>query len=201
MNARFEAAWEIHQFLLAHNIPYAIIGGSALPRWGEPRFTKDVDLVAKVSLTEGVEPFFRLVQKHFRSRKSPNDPLTLARVHRMILAQASNACDLDISHSVTGHEEEVMRRAVDYELEPGKVVRLCSAEDLIIYKCGAGRPQDIIDVEGIIIRQRDELDLGYIRKWLRLYANGKPDPEILDRFEHAWRAEKRAAMRPRTREK
>ncbi len=44
MNPRFEAAWEIHQFLTARGIAYAIIGGTALPRWGEPRFTKDVDL-------------------------------------------------------------------------------------------------------------------------------------------------------------
>lgn len=27
MNMRFEAAWEIHQFLTKHGIEYAIIGG------------------------------------------------------------------------------------------------------------------------------------------------------------------------------
>jgi len=44
VNLRFDAAWEIHLFLVSRGIPYAIIGGTALPRWGEPGFTKDVDL-------------------------------------------------------------------------------------------------------------------------------------------------------------
>jgi hypothetical protein len=192
MNARFQAAWEIHQFLTKHGIAYAIIGGSALPRWGEPRFTKDVDLVAVTSLSEGAEPFLRLIQNQFRSRPHQIDPLTLARVYRMILIEAANGCDVDISLAVTAHETEVMHRAVDYELEPGKLVRVCSAEDLIVYKCVAGRPQDMIDVSGIIIRQRDALDLSYIRKWLRFFANEKPDSEILDRFERGWGAERRS---------
>ncbi len=192
MNVRFQAAWEIHQFLKKHGIAYAIIGGSALPRWGEPRFTKDVDLVAITSLAEGAEPFLRLIQSHFRSRPHRIDPLTLARVYRMILVKATNGCDLDISLAVSAHEAEVMHRAVDYKLEPGKLVRVCSAEDLIVYKCVAGRPQDMIDVGGIIIRQRDSLDLAYIRKWLAFFAKEKPDPEILDRFERTWKTERRA---------
>ncbi len=197
MNVRFEAAWEIHQFLTKHGIAYAIIGGSALPRWGEPRFTKDVDLVAVPSLTEGAKPFLRLIQSHFHSRQHPVDPLTLARIYRMILVKATNGCDIDISLTVSGHENEVMRRAVDYKLGPGKQVRVCSAEDLIIYKCVAGRPQDMSDVSGIIIRQLDSLELAYIRKWLAFFANEKPDPEILDRFERTWRTERRAMSNQR----
>jgi len=30
MNPRLEAAWEIHQFLAEHRLPYAIIGGIAV---------------------------------------------------------------------------------------------------------------------------------------------------------------------------
>ena len=50
MNSRFEAAWEIHQFLQKHNITYAIIGGIAVHSWGDQRFTKDVDLTIAASL-------------------------------------------------------------------------------------------------------------------------------------------------------
>jgi hypothetical protein len=39
-----EAAWEIHRFLTEHDIPYVIIGGLAVQHWGDPRFTRDVNV-------------------------------------------------------------------------------------------------------------------------------------------------------------
>lgn len=190
MNPRFQAAWEIHTFLTQHDIPYAIIGGTALARWGEPRFTKDVDLMVMTSLVGGVESFARLVLSRFSARRP--DTLELARKARILTVRASNGCDLDISIGLPGFEERVIERAVDYELETGKLVRVCSAEDLVVYKCVAGRPQDLSDVESVLIRQRDALDQVYIRKWLRYYSDLAPDPEIAERFERAWRATRRA---------
>ena len=190
MNTRFAAAWEIHKFLTKHKIPYAIIGGTALPRWGEPRFTKDVDLTVVTSLEEGVEPFVRLVLTRFVSREP--DPIAFARQYRVIKLCASNRCDIDVSLGVPGYEVEMLERAVDYELEKGKVVRVCSAEDLIILKSVAGRPQDLIDIEGVSVRQRDSLDTRYIRKWLKLFDEQLPEPHALADFERAWSVVRRA---------
>jgi len=195
MNPRFEAAWEIHQFLTAHGIAYAIIGGTALPRWGEPRFTKDVDLVVVTSLQEGVAPFVRLLLTRFASREQ--DAVGFACQYRVVKLKASNQCDLDISLGLPGYEEEMIRRAIGYELVPGKSVRVCSAEDLIILKSVAGRPQDLIDIESVIIRQRGKLDAAYIRGWLRQFDALLPAPHALADFERAWRAEKRASREAR----
>lgn len=193
MNPRFEAAWEIHQFLSQHNISYAIIGGTALPRWGEPRFTKDVDLTVVTSLEEGVVPFVRLMLTRFTSRES--DPIAFARQNRVVKLRATNQCDLDVSLGLPGYEAEMLERAVEYELEKGKVVRVCSAEDLIILKCVAGRPQDLIDVEGVVARQAKTLDVKYIREWLARFDELLPEPHARDDFERAWRAERRAASK------
>ncbi len=57
MNPLLEAAWELHQFLTSHKIPYVIIGGLAVQHWAEPRVTIDVDVTAMYS--EGVEEFVR----------------------------------------------------------------------------------------------------------------------------------------------
>lgn len=94
MNPRFEAAWEVHTFLAENRVPYAIIGGTALPRWGEPRFTKDVDLVVRVPV-EGIEKFAQLMLRKFSSRVV--DPISFARQTRMILIRASNQCEIDVS--------------------------------------------------------------------------------------------------------
>jgi hypothetical protein len=44
MNPQLDAAWELGQFLTRHGVSYAIIGGIAVQKWGEPRFTRDLDL-------------------------------------------------------------------------------------------------------------------------------------------------------------
>jgi len=85
-----------------------------------------------------------------------------------------------------GYEEEVMQRATEFELEPGKAIRICSAEDLIIHKAIAGRPQDVRDIEGVVYRQRRALDVTTIRRWLRAFAELLDNPEIIERFERPW---------------
>ncbi len=80
-----------------------------------------------------------------------------------------------------------MQRVVSYEVAPGKAVRLCSAEDLIIHKAVAGRPQDVRDIEGVIYRQRDAVDVAYIRRWLRDFSEVLARSDVLEYFENPWR--------------
>ena len=179
-----EAAWEIHCFMTSHQIPYAIIGGVAVQYWGEPRLTGDVDITAAIP-PEKAEDFVQLIVSHFRARVS--NPLDFARQTRMILIRASNGFKIDISMSLPGYEDEVMARAVEFELETGKQIRLCSAEDLIIHKTVAGRPQDLYDIESVVYRQRLSLDVNYIRFWLHEFALILENPELPERFERYWR--------------
>jgi hypothetical protein len=150
MNQRESAIWEIHSFLSQLGVSYALIGGSAVQHWGEPRFTQDVGLTVSAPLDNPTE-FIQTILDHFPPRME--NALAFARRNRVILVRAGNGCPVDISLSLPGYEDEVMRRAIDYTLETNKVVRLCSAEDLIIHKAVAGRPQDVRDIEGIVYRQ------------------------------------------------
>ena len=50
-------------------------------------------------------------------------------------------------------------------------------------KAFAGRGQDWVDVERIIVRQAGKLDWNYIREQLGPLAELKETPEILDRLE------------------
>jgi hypothetical protein len=184
VNPQRAAAWELHQFLTGLGIPYAIIGGLAVQFWGQPRLTDGVDLTLSVPI-EDAERIVRLVVERFSSRRS--DPVGFARRARVVLIHASNGCPVDVSLALPGYEDEMMRRTVNYEIEPGKVVRLCSAEDLIIHKVVAGRPQDIADIEGVVYRQQDALDVSYIRLWLHEFAALLELPERIELFEKPWR--------------
>jgi hypothetical protein len=185
MNDQEVAAWEIHEFLQSLGLLYAVIGGLAVQWWGEPRVTKDVDLTVVAPLDQPSSVFVQQVLDRFPPRIE--NALEFARRSRVILITASNGCPVDISLGLPGYEDEVMHRAVEFEMEPGKHMRVCSAEDLIIHKAIAGRPQDVRDVEGIVYRQRDGLDVAIIRRWLQAFAELLDNPEIVERFERPWR--------------
>ena len=184
MSDPLAAAHEVGQFLAAHKIPYIVIGGLAVQEWGNTRLTVDADLTISAPLEDATK-LVQLITEHFSSRIS--DPQAMAQRTRMILVRTGDNVDVDISLALPGYEDELFRRAIDLEIEPGKTVRLCSAEDLIIHKAVAGRPQDIADIEGVVSRQGRHLDAGYIRRWLNEFADVLADSEIVERFERAFR--------------
>jgi hypothetical protein len=155
----------------------------AVRHWGEPRFTQDIDLTVQSPLDD-LDGFVRRIIKKFTPRH--DNALEFALQNRVVLVRASNGYPLDISLGLPGYEDEVVKRAVNVELEPGKTVRICSAEDLIIHKAVAGRAQDIRDIEGVIYRQGASLDAGYIRNWLKVFIEITGDPGLLELFERPW---------------
>lgn len=178
-----EEAWEVHQFLTGLRLPYAIIGGTAVQIWGEPRFTKDLDLTVLApieSFSETVEQLLARLQPRIE------DALEFAQRNRVLLVQTSTGYPVDVSFGLPGYEDEVIGRSVEVELFPGKGVRFCSPEDLIIHKTIAGRVQDVIDVQHIIARQKKTLDLPYIRYWLDIFSGLLETSDVIDRFEQAW---------------
>jgi hypothetical protein len=109
--------------------------------------------------------------------------VTFAVDHRVLPVTVPGGSEADISLGLPGYEEEAVARALMHELGEGRSVRLCSAEDLIIHKALAGRPQDVLDIEGIVARQGSALDVGYVRRWLAEFERISGDPEVTARFE------------------
>jgi len=161
-----------------------LIGGIALQWWGEPRFTRDVDVTILVNPGEE-EAVVKKVLNVFSPRIS--NALEFALKNRICLVRSKQGYEIDISLGIPGYEEEVMNRAVECKISEGHSVRICSAEDLIIHKAVAGRPQDLFDIKGIIMRQGNKLDAGYIRKWLKDFSDLLETKELLERFERPWK--------------
>lgn len=183
MSAQLEAAWRLHLFFTARAIPYAIIGGIAVQRWGEPRFTRDVDVT--ILLEPGrEEATLRALVEAFPPRLE--DAVAFALEHRVLPVDVPGASEADISLGLPGYEEHVIARAVPYDVGGGRAVHLCTAEDVIIHKALAGRAKDLHDVEGIVARQGGRLDLAYVRRWLGELGRVAQDPEVAARFERIW---------------
>jgi hypothetical protein len=116
----------------------------------------------------------------FRPRR--NDAKEFALRNRVLLLQASNDIGLDIALGGLPFEERLTQRASFHDFGGGISLRTASANDMVILKAFAGRPQDWVDVEGIIIRQGANLDWGLIVSELAPLCELKESPETMDRL-------------------
>jgi len=64
----------------------------------------------------------------------------------------------------------------------GYSVKFASCEDVIIHKMFAGRAVDQEDVKNILVKNKNSVNLEYIRKWLSQFSNITEQKEILERF-------------------
>lgn len=177
MNALFEAAREVCDFMDSRRWDFCIIGGLAVQRWGEPRATLDADITLLTGYGDE-ERYARALLSAFTSRIS--DGLAFALNNRVLLLKASNGKDVDISFGALPFEEEMIRRANRQEFAPGLALPCCSPEDLFVMKAFASRPRDWLDAESIVVRQ-SRLDSSYILKQLEILCELKESPEIIEK--------------------
>ena len=98
----------------------------------------------------------------------------------MLLLRTEEGMPVDIALGAMPFEERSIGRSSLGELVPSVALRTCAAEDLIVHKAFAARPQDWVDIEGVILRQRGHLDWPQIWAELRDLAELKEAPELLD---------------------
>ena len=180
MNEVFEAAAKLQATCESQGWKFCFIGGVALQRWGEPRETVDADLSLFVEFGHE-EPFIQTLLNQFEARIP--DAARFAKEHRVLLLRSSEGVGLDVALAGLPYEALVIERASDFEYPQQIVLRTCSAEDLVVLKAFAGRGQDWVDVERIIIRQTGHLDWNYIYEQLRPLAELKDQPEIISELE------------------
>lgn len=174
------AAAELVGFCRTNDWACCLIGGLAVQRWGEPRFTRDADLTLLTGFG-GEERYVRLLLGHFSSRVA--DGMDFALRARVALLRSSQGVDLDVALGALPFEERSIERSSVHEFAPGCILPTCSAEDLIVHKAFAGRERDWADVRGIIARQGSALNLELVRSELKPLLAAKDDTDSLARLE------------------
>ena len=177
LNNVLQLAVSLGKQLEAFGIPYCVIGGVAVQRWGEPRQTVDVDATLLTGLGNEDSAMEQLLSR-FSSRIE--DPHEFAMQNRILLLRSENGTNIDLSFGALPLEERLVERASEWTVPRHGIIRTCSAEDLIVLKAFASRPQDWIDVEKVIIRQGQRLNRHLIIEELAPLAELKEDPEILE---------------------
>jgi hypothetical protein len=173
------AAADLQRFCIAREWKFCFIGGLAIQRWGEPRFTHDADLTLLTGFGEErryIDPLLA----NFAGRRA--DAAEFAERNRVLLLIHPNGIPLDVAMGAFPFEEASIARSTLWSPLPECELRICCAEDLIVHKAFAGRDGDWQDIRGILDRQGSKLDLPLIESELTPLLALKEAPENLDRL-------------------
>jgi hypothetical protein len=174
------AAATLESFFAEKGWRFCFIGGVAVQRWSDPRFTQDIDLTLLTGFGSE-EHFVDALLKHLLPRDPDAREFALSR--RVLLAKTHEGIEVDIALGALPFEERTVARANPWRLRKDVSLTTCSAEDLIVHKAFAGRDLDWADVERILIRQHGKLNLHQIRAELKPLLELKGEMEALDKFE------------------
>ena len=169
--------------LEAAGIRACLIGGMVISRWGQPRATTDADFSALAPYGEEARVLDVLLAR-FDARRA--DAREFALKYRVALL-SDHGVGIDVALAAYPFEIEALDSSTPWLLGAGVTLRTCSAEHLIVYKLVAARPQDLIDMEGIVRRQGARLNVELVRRWGREFAELKEDPDFLRPFDDALR--------------
>jgi len=176
---------KITQRLDQDKIPYMIIGGQAVLLYGTPRLTRDIDITLGVDTDN-----FALIEtvcKDLRLKILPDNPQDFARETKVLPAEEPKSkIRVDFIFSFTAYEQQAIERSKEILMD-GYPVKFASCEDLIIHKMLAARAVDAEDVKNILIKNKDSIDLKYIREWLSRFSKIPEHKDILGKFDGLWK--------------
>jgi hypothetical protein len=170
----------LQERLEAANIPSALIGGLAVSAWGNPRLTRDIDIKVLLRRDER-KRLLDLLGDDYRSLHA--DPDSALKHNGIVFVLSSDGKRIDIALADTAFDEQIIARAQLVEVLPNLKARVCSAEDLVVLKIIAIRPQDQQDVATIIQRQGNNLNDAYILKWLKDFEKAIDDSTLVDTYQ------------------
>ena len=156
-------------------VPYLIGGAVAAWAWGEPRATRDLDLVVRIP-EEAVEQLSREFQK--RDMQLPPD-IILTRLEddrgdvplNVVHAATGYKADLYLVRDEDSFRAEAFQRRIQVDLGPelGDVY-LHTPEDLILNKLMyygmSQQSKHLRDITAIVKTLGDDLDVEYLQLWV-----------------------------------
>lgn len=175
-----ETISRIASALKIRHIPYMIIGGQAVLLYGEPRFTRDVDITLGIGVNSLEE--ILSVSNELSLKPLPQDIRSFVSQTMVLpVLDETSGIRIDFIFSFTPYEAEAIKRARKVLLM-GSEVSFASPEDVIIHKIFAGRPRDLEDARTIILKNQ-EIDIQYIRNWLKEFDDTLDGKDFQKTFE------------------
>ncbi len=158
------------------NFEYMLIGGQAVLLYGEPRLTKDIDITLSADIDRLNEVISMVEELGWTILVK--DPYEFVKKTMVLPIKASEMnIRVDLIFSYTPYERGAIKRAKKVKIG-NAFISFASPEDIIIHKLISGRPRDIEDIRGILLKKGGALDTEYIFYWLRQFEETLKKPVI-----------------------
>jgi hypothetical protein len=139
-----------------------VIGGIAVIARGVRRLTRDVDIVID-GATIGLDALVAELTASGVVPRIPDAVEFAEETQVLLMRHAESGVDVDVSRAWLPFELESIARS-PLEMIAGVRLPIARADDLVIFKAVAWRPQDQQDVERLLALHALNLDLDRIRR-------------------------------------
>lgn len=171
---------DLLQWLDGAGVPSMLIGGVAASVLGQPRLTQDIDVMA-VAPESAWAGLVEAGARHGIAPRITGAVEFAVRSRVLLMRHEASGIDIDVILGSLSFEEAAVGRSQRHALG-GLMLRLPRVEDLLVMKAVAGRPKDIQDMEGLLAANPD-LDVAFVRRWVREFATAMSMPSLLDELE------------------
>ncbi|MEA2076055.1 MAG: nucleotidyltransferase [Euryarchaeota archaeon] len=149
-------------FLNKEGVEYVVVGGLAVLFYGIPRTTMDIDLIIAMDMPK-VKRFVEFLNENdFFADEEDIKAAFGERTHATVEDKTS-MIRLDIKGIYGENDRITLERRRKVSLANFEIY-IAALEDLIANKLLFGSEQDVKDVEGIYVRQFDNLDMAYLEE-------------------------------------
>ncbi len=154
-----------------HNVRYALIGGLAVGFRSRPRGTRDIDILLAVPQLQLPGLLADLAARGFSLDERA---VIEGYVRHHMTAFDYQGARIDWLKPVLPAYQHILDRA-GAVAGFGRPVRVASPEGLILLKLLAARPQDLVDIDGLLAANQGRLDLAWVKQeWLTLFPANDP---------------------------
>jgi hypothetical protein len=153
-------------------LPYMVIGGQAVLRYGEARLTRDIDLTLGVDVDRLPDVLLVTAECGFDVLVDPEPFVRETMV--LPCRDPGSGIRLDLVFSFSPYEREAIARALPVTIG-ATPVRFAAVEDLVIHKIIAGRPRDLEDVRGILLKNPG-FDMAFVDEHLDAIGSAVGEP-------------------------
>lgn len=161
--------------------PSMIIGGIAVIARGVTRLTRDIDATVAGAGTD-IEALLGVLARHRIVPRVEDAVRFAAESHVLLLRHAPSGIDVDLSVAWLPFELDAIAASELLAIH-GARVRVARAEDLVIYKIAAWRPQDQQDVERLVALHGKHMDMERVRGFARELATLLEEPQRVEELE------------------